>query len=221
MLMLTEDLIQHAKRIARSIKVINFRKMYEMIEEFNPKIDDKFTMWVEKIRNAKLCIVDCSEQWQEDNTLIQVKRMSANDLIALDDRPSAMHEFEETLDVFKLPLPIPTKELKHKSEFIFVRPDEYELFIQFGITNRRSILLGIPGISKSWFKCKFILFCYCPNIFNALWKSECIEKVPNFDTAGSEKEDLHPRFFMPEMIVYTTGGNISYLFSIRQDYDVF
>lgn len=115
----------------------------------------------------------------------------------------------------------PTLDVEDRSEFLFVRPDDYELFIQFGLTVRRSILLGNPGSSKSWFQWKFIVFCYRPDIFNALWKSDCVEKIPEANRADSEKKDSLSHFFMPEMIVRTIGGIKSYVFSIKHRNDVF
>jgi len=97
--------------------------------------------------------------------LIQVRRMTAQDLESQVDLLEPEHEYEDTLDVIKLPLPIPGEMLSDAPQFLIIRPDEYALFKCFGI-HKRCILTGNPGISKSWFQWKFILFCYRLDLFD-------------------------------------------------------
>jgi len=94
--------------------------------------------------------------------------------------PESEHEYEDYLDVIKLPLPIPIEEFA--PQFLFIRPDEYALFKCFGKhiwcvqtgNPRWCILTGNPGISKSWFQWKFILFCYRLDLYHKLlpWKKK-------------------------------------------------
>jgi len=91
--------------------------------------------------------------------------MREQDLESQVDLPESEHEYEDTLDVIKLPLPIPEEELA--PQFLFIRPDEYALFKCFA-HNKKCILTGNPGISKSWFQWKFILFCYRLDLFDKL-----------------------------------------------------
>lgn len=67
-LVLGKSIPQHTNCIVRSLKDSNFKKVYLMLQNLDPEIHDELTTWVEKIRNAKLCIVDCNEKWQEDDT---------------------------------------------------------------------------------------------------------------------------------------------------------
>ena len=62
--------------------------------------------------------------------------MSAQDLEFQVDLPDSEHEYEDTLDVIKLPLKIPEEELSDAPQFLFIRPDEYALFKCFWNTKK-------------------------------------------------------------------------------------
>jgi len=125
------------------------------------------TAWIRAIQNARILQLRPKDPWTEDESLIQVRRMEEQDLESQVDQPESEHEYEKTLDVIKLPIPIPTENHSHAPQFLYIRPDEYALFKCFGKHNW-CILTGNPGISKSWFQWKFILFCYRLDLFYQL-----------------------------------------------------
>jgi len=129
-------------------------------------VDDAFSSWIRAIQNATIRELSPEVDWIDDETIIQVRRMTAEDLETKGVLPESEHEYEDTLHVIKLPLPIPTDVFA--PQFLFIRPDEYGLFKCFG-THKKCILTGNPGISKSCFQWKFILFCYRQDLFNKLW----------------------------------------------------
>ena len=80
--------------------------------------------------------------------------MRAQDLQSQVDLPESEHEYEDTLDVIKLPLPIPGQRNYPAPQFLFIRPDEYALFQCFGqhhlciLTGNGAFLnLGFSGSS--------------------------------------------------------------------------
>jgi len=97
-----------------------------------------------------------------NEALIQVRTMQEEDLESKVDLPESEHEYEDTLDVIKLPSPIPTEVLA--PHFLFVHPDEYALFKCFGKHNK-CILTGNPGISK----CVFSGSLFCFVFFKICW----------------------------------------------------
>jgi hypothetical protein len=78
------------------------------------------------------------------------------------------------MDVVKIPMTIPECRTSIGSQFLFLRPDDYHLVncmhhrsaMKQSAMKNNFILLGYPGISKSWFQFKYILFCYRPEIYN-------------------------------------------------------
>jgi len=160
-----------------------------------------FTAWIKAIQKASIVELGREDPWTDNEDLIQVRRMRAEDLESQVDLPESKHEYEDTLDVIKLPLPIPEEELSDASQFLFVRPDEYALFKCFTL-HKKCILTGNPGISKSWFQWKFILFCYRPELFDQF--SPVIEEIP--------VEGLKTEPFTPQLIVRTEAGEKSLLF---------
>ena len=116
------------------------------------------------------------------------------------------------MDVIKLPLPIPGKKQFAASQFLYIRPDEYALFKCF-TQHDRCILAGSPGISKSWFQWKFILFCYRLDLFDQFSPFE--EKLRETSTEQEQKP------FIPQLIVRTEAGSKSLFFFVgRNDTDV-
>ena len=89
--------------------------------------DVDFTAWIRAIQKATLLELGPEVDWIDDETLIQVRRMRAQDLKSQVDLPESKHEYEDTLDVIKLPLAIPTDKHSPARQFLFVRPDEYAL----------------------------------------------------------------------------------------------
>ena len=107
------------------------------IELLRKKVDlvrshDEFTAWVRAIQKATILQLCREDPWKDNQDLIQVRRMRAQDLESKVDLPESEHEYEDTLDVIKLPLPIPTEKLSVAPQFLFIRPDEYALFKCFG-----------------------------------------------------------------------------------------
>jgi hypothetical protein len=103
--------------------------------------------------------------------------------------PEPEHDFDERLYVIKLPMPIPTEEYSPVPQFLFIRADELVLFDCFG-RNRWSILIGNPGISKSWFHWKFILLCYRQDLYQQLRSNEAEEA----GLVCPEKQSLRDRW---------------------------
>jgi len=172
----------------------------------SPHVD--FTFWIEAIREATIVELSREDPWTDNQALIQVRRMSAKDLESQADLPQSKHEYEDTLDVIKLPLPIPlpAEEYPTAPQFLFIRPDEYALFKCF--TQRKwCILTGNPGISKSWFQWKFILFCYRLDLFDRF--SPVLEERP--------VERLKTEPFIPKLIVRTMAGCRSLFFFVGRN----
>ena len=57
--------------------------------------------------------------------------MHAQDLESQVDLPESEHEYEDTLDVIKLPLPIPIEKLSDAPQFLFIHPDEYAVILAY------------------------------------------------------------------------------------------
>jgi len=129
-------------------------------------VDVAFSSWIRAIQNARIVLRGSKDPWEDNDAIIQVRRMTAEDLEAEVGLLESEHEYEDVLDVIKLPLPIPTDIFA--PQFLFIRPDEYALFKCFG-THNKCILTGNPGISKSCFQWKFILLCYRRDLFDKLW----------------------------------------------------
>jgi len=159
------------------------------------EVDVDFTAWIRAIQKATIRELGPEVDWIDDETLIQVRRMTAEDLESQVDLQETEHEYEDTLDVIKLPLPIPTDVFA--PQFLFIRPDEYALFKCFG-KEEWCILTGNPGISKSCFQWKFILFCYRQDLFYKLSPfveeqaeelMEDVEDVPSLESLNDLKLD--------------------------------
>ena len=92
-------------------------------------------------------------------------------------------------------------------------------------TKRWCILTGNPGISKSWFQWKFILFCYRLDLFDRF--SPVIDEIlldePETEELETEDEASTEQVvpFIPQLIVRTEAGEDSWLFFVgRNDTDV-
>jgi len=139
------------------------QKVHEEVGKLHP--DRDLAAWIRAIQQARIVQLGPCDAWTDDQALIQVRRMRAQDLESQVDLPESEHEYEDTLDVIKLPLPIPGKRHFPVPQFLFIRPDEYALFQCFG-QHHLCILTGNEGISKSWFQWKFILLCYRLDLFH-------------------------------------------------------
>jgi len=182
-----------------------------------------FTAWIKAIREATIVELLPEVDWTDNETIIQVRRMTAQDLESHVDLPESKHEYEDTLHVIKLPLPIPGVNLSDASQFLFVRPDEYALFKCFTL-HQKCILTGNPGISKSWFQWKFILFCYRLDLFDRFAPviEEILLDVPKTeDQMSKEQVQVIPAEpFIPQLIVRTEAGQESWLFFVGLKADV-
>jgi hypothetical protein len=154
------------------------------LSKYHPEKDTELTEWISSIRNAKIELLQRGQPFRNEETIIQVKRMDQKDLPTKEEACDGIvgdetvgvqyhdvelvHYFDERLDAIKLPKPCPLEDMDDLSDYLFIRPDEYALFIC--LTNSDdTLLIGDPGISKSWFQYKFILFCYRPDLFDLLW----------------------------------------------------
>jgi hypothetical protein len=198
--------------------------------------DVHFTAWIRAIQKARILQLAPEDPWLEDEASIQVRRMRARDLEFQVDLPESEHEYEDTLDVIKLPLPIPVEKLSPAPQFLFIRPDEYALFKCF-TQHKKSILTGNPGISKSWFQWKFILLCYRRDLFDRFSPSDKEEQVEELkedaesfkkrkteDQTSTEKDQSKQKepakTFIPQLIVQTEAGCKSLFFFVDQSRDV-
>jgi hypothetical protein len=223
-----------------------YKELQDSLRKYCPEVDTKLTEWISSICNATIETLLRDEPFRDDKKLIQVKHLNQDDLptkeVMIDggshdetlgvqgDEPDLVHEFDTRLDVIKLPKPYPFEDEDFFPDYLCIRPDEYALFII--LTNeKRTILIGNPGISKSWFQYKFILFCYRPDLFDLLWSfhSPFYLKVnPDNEKDGSleqldEETDIIPtQPIYPSHIVRTVDGTKSYIFYIGcgVDYDV-
>jgi hypothetical protein len=91
------------------------------------------------------------------------------------------------LDIINLPLAIPGAGDVLCNDTLFIRHDDIKVF-QALFQNRMSVLLGNPGIGKSWLHWPILLFFINPNVYQVL-----------------VKEDL-PTLFQPKVVLRFTGG---------------
>ena len=125
------------------------------------KDSDNYYDFITKIQNAKFIEIDSNGN---ENQLIEGgepkitwKRENINeneflDIVTLPANAIKMQSDEnlETLDIV-----------------LFIRYDDYGIFKTIR-PKRRSIVNGNPGISKSWFQWKYILFLLRPDIHSRL-----------------------------------------------------
>jgi hypothetical protein len=104
-------------------------------------------------------------------------------------------------------------------QFLFVRPDDISLFAISG-NLEACILIGNPGISKSWFQWKFILFCYRQDIYNQLMSSKRSEEHDKEPSFKRQKTLEHIEAYIPQLIVRTKAGESTYFFFINLTSDV-
>lgn len=86
-----------------------------------------------------------------------------------------------------MPLPILTEEHPPAPQFLFIRPDDYNLFKCFG-QRKWCVLTGNEGSSKSWFHWKFILLCYRQDLFNLFLTLEGQEEEDELSFKGPNTE---------------------------------
>ena len=197
------------------------RKQVDELPVYSVVAND-FTAWIKAIQNASILELGSKDPWTDNETLIQVRRMRAQDLESQVDLPESEHEYEDYLDVIKLPLPITIEKASDAPQFLFIRPDEYALFKCFGLQDW-CILTGNPGISKSWFQWKFILFCYRPDLFDKFspFKEKLLEGFKTEDQTSTEQEQVVPaKPFIPKLIVRTVAGSKSLFFFVGLEADV-
>jgi hypothetical protein len=117
----------------------NKRQRILTISDIKDEKDDNWTKWIQSIQNSKVYFVQGdNEKWLNDDECIQIKRMTFDDdkciqfkRMTVDDEDTVSvfeHRYEQTLDVVKLPMPIPECLEKRVSQFLFLRPDDYVLF---------------------------------------------------------------------------------------------
>jgi hypothetical protein len=208
-----------------SLSNVDAENLPENLKELNPKIDIGFSAWIEAIQKATIRQLQPSDEWKENESLIQVKIMTADDLEKESHIPipEPEHDFDERLYTIKLPMPIPREMKKTMSQFLFLRPDELVLFQCLGNTDW-SILIGNPGISKSWFQYKFILLCYRQDLYQQLMSNEAKEAMLSRASIseGSRESffELYNKPFIPNLIVRTIAGRKSLLFFVDRPMNV-
>jgi hypothetical protein len=219
---------------------------------YKPKVDVKFTDCINAIRCANIIFLDRDVPFEPNSNDIQVKCMNQLDLAKIcegndttsmsrhesyteqDQDIEYLDEFDQRLDVIKLPKPIPHVRFNELPDYLFVRPDEYALFISLTNEGKSSILIGNPDISKSWFQFKYILFCYRQDLFDKLWcrhsNLQLAEKEPNnasnaatgIDSITFSQHNPIDRIkpgALPNFIIRTEGGSQSFLFFVGFHHD--
>ena len=201
-----------------------YLETHQKISRFNTESHEALTAWIQTMQRATIVQLNSGDEWRDDEMLIQVRRMGEEDLEKQVDLEIPEHEYESTLDVIKLPMEIPIEQESPAPQFLFIRPDDYELFSCLQL-RRRCILTGNTGISKSWFQWKFILFCYRPELYNQFRPSKVIRQDQMEEEQKQEpalkKHKLQERpSWIPHLIVQTIGGRESYLFFVNRKHDV-
>lgn len=165
-------------------------------------IHKEFTEWLYLIKCARIVELAPTDTWTEDESTIQVMRLGKNNLppndtineddydLFIDPKP---HPYESYLHVIKLPMGIPEAVADPIPQFLFVRPDEYKLMTSLCRGPRNAILLGNPGISKSWFQWKYILFCCRIDLFELLWQQGEIFTEGNDGNNEESDDNNEPR----------------------------
>jgi hypothetical protein len=107
--------------------------------------EENVTAWIIAIQNATIKCLNSTDEFEENRSFIQVKRMNAHDLQSETNDQLLFTEdaYEQSLDVVRLPIPIPQELAQTAPDFLFIRPDDIALFRS--ITNgQRSVLIGNP-----------------------------------------------------------------------------
>jgi hypothetical protein len=196
-------------------------------------VHEDFTAWVTAIQNATIKCLNSAAEWEENRSFIQVKRMTEYDLESetTDHLHFTEDDYEQTLDVVRLPIAIPQEIAQRAPEFLFIRPDDIALFRSIS-NNQWSILTGNPGISKSWFQWKFVLFCYRQDLFELLSRNKLridpevsatnIEDIENVSDEDTNEKDIQRKrsktssFPLPDYIVRTVNGESSFWFALNR-----
>ena len=201
-------------------------------------IDEKWTQWKQSLQIATVFRLQPNENWLEHDELcpkIQIKRMNASNLNDEHDNiPVSDHPYDDMLDVVKLPMAIPEYDVEYAPEFLFIRPDDYDLFFCMHL-RRKIILLGNPGISKSWFHWKYLLFCYHPELYNTFKPKHDAQEVDMSDKnqkkpakrSGEKKLPTITKIpradkfddipTIPEVVVRTVSGTRSQIFVVNSN----
>jgi hypothetical protein len=184
--------------------------------------EENVTAWIIAIQNATIKCLNSTDEFEENRSFIQVKRMNAHDLQSETNDQLLFTEdaYEQSLDVVRLPIPIPQELAQTAPDFLFIRPDDIALFRS--ITNgQRSVLIGNPDISKSWFQWKFIMFCFRQDLFELLFRNEHIIDPEvstidpeNYDNVVPRKRSKISLFPLPKFILRTLNGHLSLWFAI-------
>jgi hypothetical protein len=162
-------------KLSRQVRPDHIRDLPEVHRsKFSP--NNGWTEWIESIRTSTIVYLREDDKWIENSTsLIQVKRMSKNSISSSTENLDQydLHPFESYLDVIKLPKDIP-KALSDLPNFLFIRPDEYCIVrclldsTRTASNDKAGLIIGNPGISKSWLQYKIILFAFRQELFNKL-----------------------------------------------------
>ncbi|KAH9247101.1 hypothetical protein BASA81_015294 [Batrachochytrium salamandrivorans] len=109
------------------------------------------------------------------------------------------------MHVLQLPQSIP--ELNEQSETLFIRGDTLELFkVARGLN--RGVMIGNPGIGKSWFQWVYLLFALRPEIYSALSGEQ---QLPPFRYRDAKQ--WHTTHDPPKVILRAIdGGTTTYVY---------
>ncbi|KAH9247215.1 hypothetical protein BASA81_015155 [Batrachochytrium salamandrivorans] len=111
----------------------------------------------------------------------------------------------EFMHVLQLPQSIP--EFNEQNETLFIRGDTLELFrVARGLN--RGVMIGNPGIGKSWFQWVYLLFALCPDIY---FKLSGEQQLPPFTYTDAEQQ--HITHDLPKVILRAIdGGTTTYVY---------
>ncbi|KAH9255837.1 hypothetical protein BASA81_006238 [Batrachochytrium salamandrivorans] len=111
----------------------------------------------------------------------------------------------EFMHVLQLPQSIP--EFNEQNETLFIRGDTLELFrVARGLN--RGVMIGNPGIGKSWFQWVYLLFALCPDIY---FKLSGEQQLPPFTYTDAEQQYI--THDLPKVILRAIdGGTTTYVY---------
>ena len=125
----------------------------------------KIATWFTSIKPSKIV-------WVSPDKDITNHSMTANQILVQtlnfdepdpDDPPGPMY-------VVRFPVPCPLESLAEGgayADLLFIRQDDIDLF-KVVRGEKNVVLTGNPGVGKSWFQIRFILFCARPDLYKAL-----------------------------------------------------
>jgi hypothetical protein len=159
--------------------------LWQSYLQLQPKIDSEQQQFIDAILAAPLVSHDVTFTTDDSGEIHADDMMSAEGLqlfcIPLDDFQIKVDREEEeevplkdqdekgnrVMYMVRLPVSIPTQLRRPCSDTLFVTRDDLALFTRLR-SLPMSVLLGNPGIGKSWFQFIYLLFLVRPDVYSGL-----------------------------------------------------